>query len=476
MDIFDDSFAEEQDLKDPLRELRSDFLIPKRGQLKRTTLELCGQPMKPADISPSTYLCGNSLGLQPKSVAKYTAAYHETWATKGVYGHFKEIEDSPLPPWLHADDDVTEDMGRIIGAQKDETAVMLTLTANMHLALTSFYRPTKERYKIIIEAKAFPSDHYAVESQIRHHGLDPAEALVLIDPPSPTTPTLGTAHILSIIDKHASTTAVLHLPAIQYYTGEFFDMQRITAHARAAGILVGWDLAHAVGNVPLSLHDWDIDYAIWCNYKYMNCGPGSIGGLFVHSRHSSSPSLPRLAGWWGSSKTSRFAMANNFEPIPGAAGWQLSNPSIADLTAVRASLDVFKQTSMAALRQKSLQLTAYLHRLLDVLRNNDDGAFQVITPSDPARRGAQLSLRLAPGLLEPVMLALEEEGVVVDERRPDVIRVAPAPLYNSFADCLRFARVFDKACREAREARRVAEGAALMVEGGKDAKGWSEIK
>lgn len=448
MDIHKDSYAADLDSKDPLRELRRQFHLPNRGQLKRNTITYSGEPVKRDDIEPSTYLCGNSLGLQPKLVTQYTAAYHETWASKGVYGHFKPIENSPLPPWLHVDDNVAPGMATILGAQPNEVAVMQTLTANIHLALASFYRPTKDRYKIIIEAKAFPSDHYAIESQIRHHGFDPSTALITIEPPSSSDPILTTAHILSVISAHASSTAVLHLPAIQYYTGQFFDMPTITSHAHSLGIKVGWDLAHAVGNVPLSLHDWDIDYAVWCSYKYLNCGPGSIGGLFVHSRHGPRDT-PHLMGWWGSSKASRFAMTNEFDPLPGAAAWQLSNPSVADLTAVRASLDVFKLTDMQALREKSLALTGYLEMLLEDLGRRVFGAFDIITPKDPESRGAQLSIRLKPGSLDGVMAVLEREGVVVDERRPDVIRVAPAPLYNTFADCLRFATVFEQACAEA---------------------------
>ncbi|PNS17126.1 Kynureninase [Sphaceloma murrayae] len=502
MNKFEDQYAAALDDADALQPLRQQFIIPTRGQLKHTTLEAIGDPIKKPDVEPCTYLCGNSLGLQPRLVQQYTAAYHQTWATKGVYGHFKKIENSPLDTWVNSDEDVMEDMANIVGAHKDEVVVMQTLTANLHFAMVSFYRPTKERYKIIIESKAFPSDHYAIESQIQHHGLNPIEAMVTIEPSSPTTPTLSTAHILSVIDNHASDTAVLLLPAIQFYTGQFFDIATITAHAQSNGIKVGWDLAHAVGNVPVSLHDWNVDFAAWCNYKYMNCGPGSIGGLFIHNRHThpssnvaTNPStdassatdgqaapLPRLAGWWGSSKSTRFAMTNVFEPIPGAAGWQLSNPSVADLTAVRASLDVFKQTSMSALRNKSIVLTQYLQDLLEILmaKESDEGglsggrSFRIITPLNAEARGAQLSLRLAPGLLDGVMEVLEENGVVVDERRPDVIRVAPAPLYNNAKDVLRFVRVFAEACQKARSGG--TKGGGVMVDGGKEGKGWSEIK
>jgi len=330
--------------------------------------------------------------------------------------------------------------------------------------------------------------------------------MVLLVPNTPMRPILSTKHILRVIDENADSTAVLLLPGIQFYTGQFFDMATITAHAQKKGIVVGWDLAHAVGNVPLQLHDWNVDFAVWCNYKYMNCGPGAIGGLFIHERHSqvssseSSGQLeyrPRLAGWWGSDKTSRFAMENRFSPIPGAAGWQLSNPSVADLTSVRASLDVHALTSMQALREKSLKLTKYLEELLHAISGNelshDDmerfgdvdkvekGTFEIITPSDPKQRGAQLSLKLAPGMLDEVMKVLEERGVIVDERRPDVIRVAPAPLYNNWSDVLSFVDAFRDACLRASSARQrrassTSGSKPVMTSGGQDSKGWSEIK
>lgn len=317
--------------------------------------------------------------------------------------------------------------------------------------------------------------------------------MILIEPPSKDSPLIPTDHILSIIDKHASGTALLLLPGIQFYTGQFLDMPKITAYAQSKGITVGWDLAHAVGNVPLQLHDWNVDFAVWCTYKYMNCGPGAIGGCFVHERHGqvnaqngSGPDAEtetgyrlRLSGWWGSSKNSRFDMTNRFEPIPGAAGYQISNPSVADSTAVRASLDVFKQTSMSVLREKSLKLTKYLEDMLDLLAAEQDKSFgrcfSIITPRNPAERGAQLSVLLKPGLLDSVMESLEEAGVVVDERRPDVIRVAPAPLYNSFSDVFEFIQVFGRACEKAMK-NMGSTGPSTMAGVGKDSKGWSEIK
>lgn len=448
---------------------RDQFRIPTKGDLRRKTI--ASPPTankKEDDDNPSVYLCGNSLGLQPIETKIRMAEYLETWATKGVFGHFTEISDTGLAPWLHVDEDVVPDMAAIVGAKPSEVAVMQTLTANLHLMLASFYRPTATRYKIMLEGKAFPSDHYAIETQIRHHDLTPSDAMVLIDPPNPSSsPLLPTEHILATIDAHASTTAVLLLPGIQFYTGQFFDIPRITAHAQAHGILVGWDLAHAVGNVPLDLHDWNVDFGVWCTYKYLNCGPGSIGGCFVHERHFD---RPRLAGWWASKKSSRFAMTNQFEPIEGAAGFQLSNPSVADMTAVRASLNVFKKTSMGEVRRRSLKLTGALEEAL--LRSEASACYRIITPRDPAERGAQLSVQLSPGLLDAVLQGLEEEGVVVDERKPDVIRVAPAPLYNTLEDVEAFVRVFEKACLKAGQ----KDGHSVMGEGGREDKGWSEIK
>ena len=317
--------------------------------------------------------------------------------------------------------------------------------------------------------------------------------MILIEPPSKISPLVPIEHILSTIDRHASETALLLLPGIQFYTGQFFDMPRVTTYAQSKGIIVGWDLAHAVGNVPMQLHNWNVDFAVWCTYKYLNCGPGAIGGCFVHERHSQvtvangtssngqSGYRPRLSGWWGSSKSSRFDMSNRFEPIPGAAGYQVSNPSVADSTAVRASLDIFKQTSMDELRDKSLKVTKYLEDMLDLLAKEQDHSFgrcfSIITPRVPDERGAQLSVLLNPGLLDSVMESLEAAGVVVDERRPDVIRVAPAPLYNSYSDVFNFIQVFKQACKRAMESNMYGSTAgSTTTDGGKDSKGWSEIK
>ncbi|KAG9192040.1 kynureninase [Alternaria panax] len=476
-----EDFAKNEDKRDELSKLRSEFVIPSKGDLKNKKFGFQqneeAATTREDDSEESIYFCGNSLGLQPRKTKEYVNRYLDTWASKeGEVFHvrtacekYTDFENRDrLPPWLHIDDAIKGQTAKIVGALPTEVVIMETLTANLHLLMASFYRPTKDRYKIIIEAKAFPSDHYAALSQIAHHNLDPS-ALITIDPPSASSPYLSNEHILSVISQHAPTTALVLLPGIQFYSGQFFDIELITRHCRSLGITVGWDLAHAAGNVPLKLHDWNVDFAAWCNYKYMNGGPGVIGGLFVHKRHGKVEQVPaarkdgtnvavnnetelsyrpRLSGWWGSDKDSRFRMENKFVPIAGASGFQLSNPSALDMTSVMASLDVFALTSMDALRQRSVRLTAYLEaRLL----NYDGGEppYKIITPANPAERGSQLSVLLNPGLLDQVQHYIEEHGVVVDERKPDVLRVAPAPLYNSFHDIHRFIIVFQEACRKA---------------------------
>ncbi|KAI9784052.1 MAG: Kynureninase (L-kynurenine hydrolase) [Peltula sp. TS41687] len=534
--------ARSLDEQDPLRHFRAEFIIPSKADLTSPTLETqqdersssssrsspstttssSSSSSSPDPSSPCIYLCGNSLGLQPRRTSALIQTHLSTWAKKGVYGHFTKMADSPLPPFMNADEVVAEQMATIVGARPDEVAIMQTLTANLHLMMMTFYRPTKDRYKILLEGKAFPSDHYAVESQIRLHDLDPDEAMILIknedDDTSTstssssssathcTTSNLTTQSILSTIDHHACSTALILLPGIQYYTGQYFDMRAITAHAHSKGIAIGWDLAHAVGNVPLQLHDWGMDFAVWCNYKYINGGPGVIGGLFVHERHGrvdddaavedggagfKAGYRGRLTGWWGGDKSVRFRMENKFIPIPGAQGFQLSNPSIIDLTALYSSLSIFNRATISALREKSVRLTAYLEHLLVLLlegpsafassstsTSTSNPAFTIITPSEPSSRGAQLSIKLSAGLLESVMKHLEEKGVVVDERKPDVVRVAPAPLYNSFEDVCAFVKVFEDALVSAVRAGEESEKkeGAVMVDGGKEEKGWAGIK
>jgi kynureninase len=296
---------------------------------------------------------------------------------------------------------------------------------------------------------------FAVESQILHHNLNPAEDMILINPVDPSDPILPTQQILDVIDKHATTTALLLLPGVQFYSGQYFDMKTITAHAHSKGIMVGWDCAHAVGNVDMKLHEWDVDFAAWCNYKYLNSGPGAIGGIFVHEKHGKVEGgkfRPRLAGWWGGDKSVRFKMDNTFQPMPGAAGYQISNTSALDCAPVMASLAVFNKTSITEIRKKSLLLTGYLEHLLLTTFSGDD--FKIITPADPKQRGAQLSIRLVPGLLDTVMEVLDKESAVTDERKPDVVRVAPAPLYSSFVDVWLFVEVFRRAMTKALEAKK----------------------
>ncbi|KAF2633833.1 kynureninase [Macroventuria anomochaeta] len=514
-ELCSEAFARKEDEKDELSKLRNEFIIPTKGDLKnkkygfqRKTKGASGASgasgapgasgasgasdalgasydgqaaAQDDDDEESVYLCGNSLGLQPRRTRDYVNRYLDTWASKGVFGHFTDYEGG-LPPWLHLDDATKQQSAKIVGALPSECVVMETLTANLHLLMSSFYRPTADRWKIIIEGKAFPSDHYAALSQIAHHNLDPS-ALITIEPPSASSPYLSTEHILSVISKHAATTALVLLPGVQFYSGQFLDIELITRHCHSNGIPIGWDLAHAVGNVPVKLHDWNVDFAAWCNYKYMNGGPGVIGGLFVHEQHGKVDARPtksseatdttngkasggddddgkndfsetqltyrpRLSGWWGSDKSSRFAMENKFVPIPGASGFQLSNPSALDMTSVLASLDVFSLTTMDALRERSVRLTGYLEaRLLSY--DGGEPPYKVITPSNSTERGAQLSVLLNPGLLDSVQAYIEERGVVVDERKPDVLRVAPAPLYNNFHDIHRFITIFHEACRRA---------------------------
>ncbi|KAJ5725559.1 Kynureninase [Penicillium malachiteum] len=411
-------YAAALDEKDPLRHFRDEFIIPSKKDLKRTTL-VAGASAESDEASDDRciYFCGNSLGVQPRSTRSYIEQYLRTWATKGVMGHFVPHEDQLLPPFVDVDTAGSKSMAPIVGALQSEVAVMGTLTANLHFLMSSFYRPTQEKYKIILEGKAFPSDHYAVESQIQHHNLDPKDAMVLIEPENLDYPILTTEQILKVIDDNASSTALVLLSAIQFYTGQYFDIERITAHAHSKGILIGWDCAHAAGNVDLRLHDWNVDFAA--------CGPGGMAALFVHERHGNVDEKqtgddvsfrPRLSGWWGHDSKTRFKMENKFMPQPGAAGFQLSNPSVLDINAIAPP---------------------------------EDKPFTLITPSNPAERGAQLSLRLQPGLLDHVLHHLEENGVVIDERKPDVVRVAPAPLYNTYVEAWEFCQIFLEACREA---------------------------
>jgi kynureninase len=405
------SFAAEMDARDPLAMFRQQFHMPPGP-----------------DGSPSVYLCGHSLGLQPKSARAYIEQELEDWATLGVEAHFHGRH-----PWMPYHRFLTDNMAGIVGAKPLEVVVMNSLTVNLHLMMVSFYRPTPQRHKIVVEASAFPSDQYAFSSQIRFHGFDPATSLIELTP-RPGKASIRPEDIDALLESEGSAIALVLLGGVNYATGELFDVEAITRAGHAQGCVVGFDLAHAAGNVPLRLHDWDADFAVWCNYKYLNGGPGCVGGCFVHERHAQAFDRPRFAGWWGHDQESRFLMGPHFHPMPGADGWQLSNPSIMSMAPLRASLEIFAAAGMQQLREKSESLTGYLEFLLD---QHSSGDFTVLTPREPDRRGAQLSLRLNRDG-RSICDRLIEQGIVCDWREPDILRVAPVPLYNTYADVYRF--------------------------------------
>jgi kynureninase len=407
------AWAAAADAADPLRAFRDEFFIP------------------PHEGRDSHYFCGNSLGLQPRTVREAIAAELDYWGELGVEGHFKG-----RLPWMDYHEFVRDDLAQVVGALPSEVVAMNTLGVNLHLMMVSFYRPTPERHAILIEAGAFPTDRYAVESQIRFHGFDPVTSLIEIEADEPNG-TISPAAFERALVEHGARTALVMLPGVQYRTGQAFDLKAITALAHTQGCVVGFDLAHAVGNLPLQLHDSDADFAIWCSYKYLNSGPGAVGGAFVHERHARA-ALPRFAGWWGHDKTTRFQMGPQFEPTPGADGWQLSNPPILALVPLRVSLELFRRAGMARLREKSLKLTGYLEWLV---RTQLPDVLEIVTPAEPARRGAQLSIRVLGGRARGRALFeyLMANGIIGDWREPDVIRISPAPLYNRYADCLAFA-------------------------------------
>jgi len=408
-------FAVAQTARDALLAFRDRFHIPKM-----------------ADGSDCIYLSGHSLGLQPKSTRNYLEQELQEWARLGVEAHFQARH-----PWMPYHETLTEPIGRLVGALPIEVVAMNSLTVNLHLMMVSFYRPTAQRNKIVIEANSFPSDQYAVKSQIQYHGYDPADSLIELKPRTGET-WIRTEDLEELIVRDGEKIALVMLGGVNYYNGQAFDFRRITNVGHARGCVVGFDLAHAAGNLPLQLHDWNIDFAVWCCYKYLNGGPGAIAGCFVHERHARDAELPRFAGWWGHDKISRFRMPPDFQAIPGAEGWQLSNPSILSAAALRASLEIFDEATMQRLRAKSELLTGYLEFLLDQYIAKK---FSIITPRDSANRGAQLSLRVAEHG-RAVCDALANDGIICDWREPDILRVAPVPLYNTFSDLHTFADKF----------------------------------
>ena len=386
----------------------------------------------------AVYLCGHSLGLAPKATTRIVNEELAVWAQYGVEGHF-----AAKRPWLSYHEQFASGLAQLAGAMTSEVVAMNSLSVNLHLMLTTFYCPTRERHKLVIEKRAFSSDRYAVASQIAQRGFDPAISLVEIDGDAGDE-FIRTENICALIEREGSSIATLLLPGVQYLSGQYFDMAAIAACAHRHGCVIGFDLAHAIGNVPLSLHDWDADFAVWCSYKYLNCGPGAIGGCFVHERHSKSFDLPRLAGWWGHDKQSRFAMPQDFIPLPGSEGWQISNPPILAAAPLLASLEIFGRAGLTSLREKSIALTGLLEALLNARLNR---SLTIVTPSDPAARGCQLSIRLhrSAAAARTVHADLTNAGYVCDWREPDVIRVAPVPLYNTFKDVWEFAAVLEKA-------------------------------
>jgi kynureninase len=411
---FEENSALEMDTSDGLLKYREMFHIPKI-----------------ANGGNSIYLVGNSLGLQPINTIQYIQQEIKTWKFLGVNGHHEGER-----PWGSYESTINKKMASLAGSKVDEVVTMNSLTVNLHLLMVSFYRPTQERYKIMMEAKAFPSDQYAVASQLKFHGYQPEEGIVEIEPREGET-TIRTEDILKTIEKEGKSIALILIGGINYYSGQLFEMKEITRAGHVQGCVVGFDLAHAIGNVPLKLHDWDVDFAAWCNYKYINAGPGSVASVFVHNRHGENEDLPRFAGWWGHNKETRFEMPSKFDPIPGAEGWQISNLNILSAAPLLPSLDLFQEVGMDALREKSVILTGYLEYLLDQL---DSEAFTIITPSDPEQRGCQLSIRFTSSG-KTIHERLTGKNVMCDYREPGVIRVAPAPFYNSFDDVYRFVEI-----------------------------------
>ncbi len=409
-----EDFANAMDARDPLKEYRDLFFIPNSNGMD------------------CVYLCGHSLGLQPKSAASYIQQELKDWAELGVEGHFHAKH-----PWMPYHRLLREQTAELVGAKPSEIVVMNSLTVNLHLMMVSFYRPTESRHKILVEYGAFPSDQYAVKSQIRFHGYVPATSLIELAP-LPGESYLRDDQIESLIERSGDEIALILLGGVNYATGQAFDLERIVRVGHRRGCIVAFDLAHAAGNLPLKLNAWGPDFAVWCSYKYLNGGPGCIAGCFVRERPPDAPDLPRFAGWWGHDEASRFQMGPDFRAITGAEGWQLSNPPIVSLAALRASMDIFHRAGMERLRAKSVALTGYLEFLL---HENLSPEFEIITPSEPARRGAQLSIRI-PSSGRALCDRLTAEGVFCDWREPDILRVAPVPLYNSYRDVFRFVQHF----------------------------------
>ena len=407
----------ELDANDPLKDFRNQFYIPKQK-----------------NGEDHIYLCGNSLGLQPKNCRDYINQELDDWATFGVEGHFHAKH-----PWMPYHEFLTNTMAEVVGAKPSEVVVMNSLTVNLHLMMVSFYRPTPTRNKILIEYNPFPSDRYATRSQIKNHGYDPDECLIELKPDQGENVSLE--NIKEVLDKHGDEIALVLIGGVNYYTGQAYRNKEITSYAHSKGCKVGFDYAHGAGNIKLNLHDSGMDFAVWCSYKYLNSGPGSLSGCFVHERHHEDEEINRFTGWWGHDKQRRFLMEPNFVPIKSAEAWQLSNPPIFPMAAIRASLDLFKEAGMDALTAKSKKLTGYLESLL---LQNENNKFSIITPSNPEERGCQLSIQVKDSD-KRLYDEITAKGVIADWREPDVIRIAPVPMYNSFEDAWKFVELMNGA-------------------------------
>jgi kynureninase len=408
-------FAQEQDRLDPLAEFRDRFHHPN------------------VNGKQALYFAGNSLGLMPKTVKRALETELNDWAALGVEAHFEAQN-----PWYDYHSLLTPMLADIVGAKSSEVVCMNSLTTNLHLLFVSFYRPDQKRFKIISEAKMFPSDRYMLETQTRFHGFDPDDAIIEIEPRRGEF-LIREEDILAAIEEHKDELALVFFGAVNYFTGQFFDLPMLTRAAHAAGAIAGFDLAHAAGNLPLKLHEWNVDFAAWCSYKYLNASAGNVGGIFVHERHGKNTDLPRFGGWWGHNKERRFLMENSFDPMSGAEGWQVSNEPVLGMAVKKASLEIFAEAGMQNLRDKSIKLTGYLeHVLKDIFSTragSDPSALQlkIISPEHTESRGCQLSIKLI-GFDRKLFEAMMEEGAIADFREPDVIRIAPVPLYNSFED------------------------------------------
>ena len=410
-------FARAQDDADPLKTYRDRFHFPSFG---------------PSDL---VYFTGHSLGLQPKTIREAVCLELDEWAKYGVEGHFHSTN-----PWYSYHELLTPPMAQVVGAKESEVVCMNSLTTNIHLLFVSFYRPTKQRYKIISEARMFPSDRYLLETQAQFHGFDPIDAIIEVAPRDGER-LIREEDILAAIEANADELALVFFGGVNYFTGQLFDIPKLTKAAHAVDAIAGFDLAHAAGNVSLSLHEWGVDFAAWCSYKYLNSSPGNVGAIFVHERHGSNSDLPRFGGWWGHDKATRFQMKNGFQPMEGAEGWQLSNVPILGMSAMKASLDVFADAGMPALRKKSEKLTGYLEYTVGLLAVEFPSAeISIITPTDPARRGCQISMDVA-GRERKLFDDMIAAGVIADFREPCIIRMAPVPLYNSFVDVFNFGSV-----------------------------------